>query len=75
MTVIELDDRRRAALGKIGHKDHSRYLVTEQEDGTLIWTPAAVVPLGLAASLRQAAQDARDGKARDMEEVLRENGL
>ncbi|HEY5857194.1 MAG TPA: hypothetical protein VIW24_24960 [Aldersonia sp.] len=39
--LIELDSRRRTDLGKIGR--HQRYLVTEEEDGTLIWTPAVVM--------------------------------
>ena len=39
---LELDDRRRASLGRIGR--HSQYLVTEEDDGTLVFTPAAVVP-------------------------------
>lgn len=42
--LVELDDRRRTALGKVGRKEHTRYLVEEQADGTLIWRPAAVVP-------------------------------
>ena len=39
--LVELDDRRRLALGKIGH--HSRYLVREEADGTLIFEPAVVM--------------------------------
>ena len=41
--LVELDDRRRAALGKIGHSDHRRYLVDTLADGTLIFRPAVVV--------------------------------
>jgi hypothetical protein len=41
-TLIELDDRRRVSLGKLGH--HHRYLVHEEPDGTLVWTPAVVMP-------------------------------
>lgn len=40
-TLIELDDRRRASLGKLGH--HQRYLAHEEPDGTLVFTPAAVM--------------------------------
>lgn len=36
--MVELDDRRRLSLGKIGR--HSRYLVREKRDGTLIFEPA-----------------------------------
>jgi hypothetical protein len=42
--LVELDDRRRTALGKVGRKEHTRYLVEEQSDGTLIWHPAVVMP-------------------------------
>jgi prophage tail gpP-like protein len=39
--LIELDDRRRVSLGKLGR--HRRYLVREEPDGTLVLTPAAVM--------------------------------
>ena len=39
--LVELDSRRRAALGRLAH--HDRYLVTEEPDGTLIFTPAVVM--------------------------------
>jgi len=39
--LIELDERRRLSLGKIGR--HSRYLVREEPDGTLIFEPAVVL--------------------------------
>jgi hypothetical protein len=42
--LIELDERRRTSLGKVGRKEHTRYLVEEQADGTLIWRPAVVIP-------------------------------
>ena len=41
--VLELDERRRASLGKIGRPEHRRYLVTEEPDGTLILVPAVVL--------------------------------
>lgn len=42
MTVmVELDDRRRLSLGKVGR--HTRYLVREETDGTLIFEPAVVM--------------------------------
>ena len=40
-TLVELDDRRRISLGKIGR--HSRYLVHEEDDGTIILEPAVVM--------------------------------
>ena len=42
--LIELDERRRASLGKIGRPEHRRYLAHEEPDGTLIFVPAVVVP-------------------------------
>jgi hypothetical protein len=40
-TVIELDERRRISLGKIGH--HDRYIVHEEPDGTIVLEPAVVL--------------------------------
>ncbi len=39
--MVELDERRRLSLGKVGR--HSRYLVREESDGTLIFEPAVVL--------------------------------
>lgn len=41
--MIELDDRRRVSLGRIGKPEHNRYLVEEQADGTLVLIPAVVL--------------------------------
>lgn len=40
-TLIELDDRRRATLGKLGR--HRRYLAHEEPDGTIVLVPATVM--------------------------------
>jgi hypothetical protein len=50
--LVELDTRRRCALGRVGRPEHSRYLVTEEPDGTLIFTPAVVMTQHEAAILR-----------------------
>lgn len=42
--LIELDERRRLSLGKIGRPEHRRYLAHEEPDGTLVFVPAVVVP-------------------------------
>ncbi len=55
--LIELDDRRRCSLGRIGNKDHRYYLVTEEPDGTLIWKPAVVMPAELAAQIEQTVSE------------------
>lgn len=50
--LVELDARRRVALGRLGNPEHSRYLVTEHPDGTLLFTPAVVMSAHEAALLR-----------------------
>jgi hypothetical protein len=42
--LIELDERRRASLGKVGRPEHRRYLAHEEPNGTLVFVPAVVVP-------------------------------
>lgn len=58
--LVELDGRRRVALGRIGKAEHTRYLVTEEPDGTLIFTPAVVVT---EAALRRHPELAEEIKA------------
>lgn len=41
--LVELDDRRRVSPGRIGRQEHTRSLVTEEPDGTLVFTPAVVL--------------------------------
>lgn len=41
--LVELDERRRLSLGKLGKPEHRRYLAAEQPDGTIILTPAVVM--------------------------------
>ena len=50
--LVELDGRRRVALGRLGKPEHTRYLVTEHPDGTLLLTPAVVMTANEAALLR-----------------------
>lgn len=61
--MVELDERRRLSLGKIGH--HSRYLVREQDNGTLIFEPAVVMTEFEARALGDAGlvQQLRDSQA------------
>ncbi|MEW6477666.1 MAG: hypothetical protein AB1679_35925 [Actinomycetota bacterium] len=40
-TLVELDSRRRAALGRLAR--HSRYLAEVDDDGVITLTPVAVV--------------------------------
>jgi len=41
--ILELDERRRASLGRIGRPEHRRYLVVEEPDGTVVLRPAVVM--------------------------------
>jgi hypothetical protein len=50
--LVELDQRRRASLGKVGHADHKRYLATVEPDGTITLKPAVVMTEAEAALLR-----------------------
>lgn len=42
--LIELDERRRVSLGRLGRPEHRRYLAHEEPDGTLVLVPAVVMP-------------------------------
>ena len=39
-------------MGRLGKPEHSRYLVSEEPDGTLVFTPAVVMTAHEAALLR-----------------------
>jgi hypothetical protein len=43
--LIELDAKRRAVIGKLGQPEHTRYLARDYPDGTIVLTPAVVVPI------------------------------
>jgi hypothetical protein len=43
--LIELDAKRRAVIGKLGQPDHTRYLARDYPDGTIVLTPAVVMPI------------------------------
>lgn len=51
--LIELDARNRASLGKLAR--HRRYLANLQPDGTIVLTPARIVPAKEAAHLDHTA--------------------
>ncbi|HEY5857099.1 MAG TPA: hypothetical protein VIW24_24445 [Aldersonia sp.] len=40
--IVEVDSRNRVSLSKLAHK-HNRYIVREEEDGTVILEPAVVL--------------------------------
>lgn len=41
--VVEVDSRRRISLSKIGRPEYTRYFVHEEQDGTIVLTPAVVM--------------------------------
>jgi hypothetical protein len=79
MHVIELDARRRTSFGRVGRKEHTRYIVEERQDGTMLLTPAVVVPATLPIewieSLRLGVAEAQAGKTRPAREVFAELGI
>ena len=40
--LVHLNQRRQAELNGVGHDDHNAYVVTESDDGTLLFTPAVL---------------------------------
>lgn len=55
MKLLDVDDRGRTSLAKVTTRRHSRYLVDEFPDGTLVLTPAVTVSLVELAALRDPA--------------------
>jgi hypothetical protein len=43
--LIELDAKRRAVIGRLGQPEHTRYLARDYPDGTIVFTPAVVMPI------------------------------
>jgi len=41
--ILELDERSRASLGRIGRPEHRRNLVVEEPDGMIVLRPAVVM--------------------------------
>jgi hypothetical protein len=56
--LVELDSRRRVALGKLGNPEHRFYIVQAHQDGTIELTPAALVPVAELDKLRAKAAEA-----------------
>lgn len=52
--LVELDERRRCPLGRIGRKEHTIYLGRCDDDGTIILEPAVVLPISLIEQLDDA---------------------
>lgn len=79
MNMIELDARRRTSFGRLGHREHTRYIVEDKQDGTMILTPALVLPATLSpdriASIKLGIEAAHAGRTRPAQEVLAELGL
>ena len=70
MKIIELDGRRRAALGSICRPDVDTYVAEVDEAGVITLTPAIAVPLsdlpaGLAADITARYGTVRPGPRLD----------
>jgi hypothetical protein len=52
---VVLDDRRRTSFARVGRKDHSRYLVEEYPDGTIILKPSVTITQAELDLLRNPA--------------------
>ena len=69
--LIELDARRRMSLGRIGRVEHTRYLASEQPDGTVSLTPAVVMSEAEARILADPALAKRIQARRNGPKLLR----
>ena len=63
------DERRRTSFARVGRKDHSRYLVEELPDGTIVLKPAVTIAAAELDMLRSpevhtAVKQAMDPHAR-----------
>lgn len=52
--LVELDERRRVSLGRVGH--HGRYLARTERDGTIILTPAVVMTVAALERMHPGAE-------------------
>ena len=64
--LVEVDQRRRVSLGKIGQAQHDLYLASTEADGTIVLRPAVVMTeiearfrenTGLVERIRQQRTD------------------
>lgn len=77
--LVELDDRRRVYLSKVGRSTDRRYLVRTHPDGTMVFTPASVVPTHVLRLMERAdivasIQNAREHPEQLVRRELREVG-
>lgn len=61
-TLLELDARRRISLGALATYD--RYLVEVQDDGTIVLTPAVVIPASTSEAIERFLDDPESGQRR-----------
>jgi hypothetical protein len=67
---VEVDSRRRISLGRVGRREHARYIVEENDEGVIRLIPAKTIPAREAfvwenpkvmASLRKGMEQAATG--------------
>jgi hypothetical protein len=71
---VEVDNRRRISLGRVGRPEHRRYLIQEAADGEIRLIPVVSIPAremillqrpDLVASLERGIADAEAGRLVD----------
>lgn len=75
MGEVEVDARRRVSLGRVGRREHSRYIVEENDEGVIRLIPAKTIPAREAfvwenpevmKSLQRGMEQAATGKVRSL---------
>jgi hypothetical protein len=68
--LVELDERRRVSLGKVGRPEHRRYLAHEEAGGVIVLVPVRVVTeadaerLGIGEQIDQIERGVKDPTTR-----------
>ena len=72
---VEVDARRRVSLGRVGRREHTRYIVEENAEGEIRLIPAKTIPAREALvwenrrvreSLERGMEQAAAGKVRSL---------
>ena len=61
--LVEVDSKRRVVLGRLGHSTDTRYIARDEPDGTVVLTPAVVMPARQALFMADPGRVAALNKA------------